>query len=274
LPFNPMYDTYETSQASAAPVELYEFVLGSEVWRQTSADVDVTYGGHTWTATPLSRGEIEEGTEINRANLELNCAIDNPVAGLYLVQPPDAVVLFRLRRLHRGDSEALVIWLGRVLNCEWSGREAKLFCEPVFTSIRQPGLRRLYSRLCTHTLYEQSTCRVNPDDFDATATLATVDGVAISFSSLPVTTDGYWQHGRLRWIDGDGRAHWRMIETQAGLNATLVAPIPGLSAGQTVTVWPGCDKTLKTCRLTFNNRPNFGGFKWIPDQNPFSGQLF
>jgi hypothetical protein len=48
----------------------------------------------------------------------------------------------------------------------------------------------------------------------------------------------------------------------------LNAPLFYATVGQTLEVWPGCDKTLAACRDKFNNAPRFGGFPHIPDKNP------
>jgi len=36
------------------------------------------------------------------------------------------------------------------------------------------------------------------------------------------------------------------------------------AAGDTFVVYPGCDKSQRTCRLKFNNLANFGGFPYVP----------
>jgi hypothetical protein len=36
-------------------------------------------------------------------------------------------------------------------------------------------------------------------------------------------------------------------------------------------MYAGCDHLLATCRDRFSNVANFGGFPWIPQKNPFSG---
>lgn len=268
------YAALEASVAAGAPVELYEFVLGAETWRYTSADADQVYGGQTWTAVPLSRSEIDETAEINRANLTLTAAYDFAVAELFRVAPPAGVILLRIRRLHRGDGEAAVIWLGRLVNCDWSGREAHLSAEPVYTSIRQPGLRRHYSRLCPHVLFG-TACRLVADDWDTTATVTAVSGLLVTLTGTHAGTAGYWAGGMAAWVDGAGRTQRQGIEAHAASGQIkLVAPLPGVPVGATVHVWPGCDKTLKTCREKFANRANFGGFKWIPGKNPFTTAVF
>jgi uncharacterized phage protein (TIGR02218 family) len=268
------YNAYEISRDSGAPVELYEFSLDASTWRYTSADADQSYGGETFEAVPLGRSEIDESAEINRQNLQITVAIDHPVADLFRETQPAGMVLLRVRRLHRSDPEAVIIWMGRVLNCEWSGREAILTAEPLYTSIRAPGLRRMYSRLCPHVLYG-TACRADPEAFASTGTVTSVAGLAVQVSGAHSGTAGYWAGGLLAWVDGTGHIRRVAIESHSGSGQIrLIAPLPGLGAGATVTLWPGCDHTLTACREKFDNRENFGGFKWIPGTNPFTTAVF
>lgn len=46
-----------------------------------------------------------------------------------------------------------------------------------------------------------------------------------------------------------------------------------LDIGDTVKVYAGCDKLNTTCSTKFNNILNFGGFPFIPQDNPFTGTI-
>jgi len=268
-----MYTDFEHSRDSGSPVELYEFTLENRVWRYTSADADQDWGGYTWSAITLTRSEIEETSEINQATLRITVSGDNDVADLYRMAPPAGVVLLKVRRRHRGDPvDAIIVWLGRVLNCEWAGHQATLAAEPIYTSIRQTGLRRMYSRSCPHVLYGPS-CRVNAASFAEAVTVNSVAGLAVGISGGHAGTDGWWTGGLLTWNDG---THVRRVgvETHSGGVVRLIAPLWGLAAGATVTLYPGCDHSLNQCRDRFSNKANFGGFKWIPYVNPFTTAVF
>ena len=43
------------------------------------------------------------------------------------------------------------------------------------------------------------------------------------------------------------------------------------AVGDTIYLYPGCDRTLATCTAKFGNSANFGGFPFIPTKNPFGG---
>ena len=266
------YATLESSAYSAAPVELYEWSFGGSVWRQTSAEVDQTYGGTTWSAVPLSRDEIEDGAELNRSDLIVRAGDDHGVASLFRTGSPEGVILLRLRRMHRADGQTALIWMGRVLNCEFSGIEATLTAEPVTTSLKQTGLRRLYSRMCPHVLYGPA-CRLSRGSWSASLFVTSVAGQVLSVNGPHAATAGWFAGGMLSWTSG-GIVHHRGIETHTVGVIKLLSPLPGLAAGDYVTAYAGCDKSLKTCREKFGNQPNFGGFKWLPTVNPFATSVF
>lgn len=47
---------------------------------------------------------------------------------------------------------------------------------------------------------------------------------------------------------------------------TFVLPLPvAPSAGDTISMFAGCDKTLATCRAKFNNAGRFRGYPWVPN---------
>lgn len=275
------YSTYELSLDGAAPVELYRFWLGSEVWRYTSADVDITYQGLLYPAQAIQRPEIEGTGELARTNLPITVPVDFPVAQLFVQGPPAEVVAMSIVRVHRdgidGDPPGdfiVTLWVGRVLNCEWTGDRAILHTEPMQTSIRASGLRRMYSRQCPHMLYG-SSCGLDAGDWEAACTVAAVTSpIELAISGPHASTDGYFAGGALAWVDGAGRTQRRMIEAHESGAIVLMTPLAGLGVGAAVTLLPGCAHTLNECHTKFSNRINYGGFTSIPGTNPFTAPVF
>ena len=52
-----------------------------------------------------------------------------------------------------------------------------------------------------------------------------------------------------------------------------VFPKDYISLGDDVIAYAGCDKLNSTCHTKFNNIVNFGGFPFIPSDNPFTGTI-
>jgi uncharacterized phage protein (TIGR02218 family) len=265
------YDAREGSVYAGNPIELYEFNRGVDYWRYTSGDEDVTYGAQTYARTPIDRSALDETSELNRTNLEITLQRDNPVSDLFRLYPPGDVVTVTIRRKHRDDAEAVVIWVGRVLNCEWRGGEAVLHSEPVYTSIRRNGLRRFYQRQCPHVLYGAS-CGVTQALYKAPGTVSAISGNTLQVSAAGSFADGYFAGGYVAWLSSAGVSDNRLVTDHAGVTLTLAAAIAGLSVGDPVDLYPGCDHTLSTCQAKFANHANYGGWPYIPTKNPFNLQ--
>lgn len=262
------YSAIETSVQSGRPLELYEFTYGATAYRYTSSDGDVVYGGHTYTAVPISRGSVEETSEVARLALEITASRDLSVLDLFSVAPPEEVVLVTLRRLHSDDGEAIIMWMGRVLNVTLNNASAEIHCESVYTSLKRIGLRRLYQKSCPHVIYGPG-CALARSTYKATKTVSTVSGTTITVSSIGAV-DGFYAGGYLEWTS-DGVSHRRAIHSQTGGAIVVGFSIPGIAASASVDLYPGCDHTLATCASKFSNSDNYGGMPFFPSKNPFAG---
>jgi uncharacterized phage protein (TIGR02218 family) len=261
------YQTQETSTHAGQPVELYCFALGTSVWRYTSAQEAQTHNAEPYAPAPIHRAEIEQTQEFGRAMLTLEAALDLGVVQSFIVTPPDGVLTLTVLRRHLADPDAAYItwWKGRVVAVTFSGATVSLRCEPVFTTLKRSGRGANYQLNCRHLLYHGG-CRVNAADYRITGTVESVAGLGVTaavFLSQPV---GWLVGGRLTAAGAQ-----RLIVASSGGAVTLSAPIPGLEAGDAFEAYPGCDHTLATCAAKFANSLNFGGFPYIPQKNPFTG---
>lgn len=268
------YLSEETSEQAGAPVELYFFARGSQYWRYTSAshDFDIGYPfaapqAGIYQSRAIKRGEIGQSPEPVRAALKLQVQPDLPLLDEFRGIPASGEMTVTVLRLHHGDTgtEVVTLWMGRVLGARFTPDHAELDCEPVTVSLARNGLRRLYSRTCSHALYD-SGCAVVPAP--AAAAVSSVNRVLIGI--LPDQIHGDYNGGWLETLDGSQRA---MIVSNTSNTLTLLYPLP-LEPGQAVRLYKGCDHTTQTCAAKFNNLANFGGFPFIPTKNPFNTGVF
>jgi uncharacterized phage protein (TIGR02218 family) len=264
------YDATERSVQAGAPVELYEFTRGEQIFRYTSADADFSLLGNTYATEPLRRSQIETSAERARNGLTIECRREFAIAELFRVAPPTDVIGVVIKRVHRDDLDPAVIWNGRVLNCGFDGVQARLNCEPASTSLKRPGLRRLYQRQCPHVLYAQGPgqCNVVRATHSTVTTVSAVSGVTLSVAALASKP---WAGGFVEWEPASGVLERRFILSFSGLALTLSQAFQGIEVGDTVTVSPGCDHTTATCSSTYGNLANYGGMPFMPDKNPFDG---
>lgn len=268
------YNNYEVSEDEGSPVELYEFSFQGTTYYYTSGESDFNYNTKTYTAESIGRTEIEFTGDLPKNDLTLTVPYNFPIALLFRVAPPSDVVHLIVREIHRADTidnEAIVKWRGRVLNARWNeDMTVSLNCENFLTSMRRTGLRRLYQRQCPHILYGNA-CGLANTSFAISAQLTSGGGVSLQSPTFLALGDDFLAGGYVEWEKSPGVYERRAIRSHTGDTIEITYPIPELTSLDTVTVYPGCDHTLDTCRSKFNNVVNYGGFPYIPQKNPFGG---
>ena len=84
---------------------------------------------------------------------------------------------------------------------------------------------------------------------------------ATCYSNKP---DGWLKYG---FLEANGAYY--MIVAHVGQTVTLLHGLEGVSVGETVSAYAGCDQTLETCYTKFGNHLNHLGFTWSPAKNLF-----
>jgi uncharacterized phage protein (TIGR02218 family) len=255
----------ETSTQDARPVELFRFVMDATTWRYCSGRVTRSYLGADYLPTAIDRSNVQASGEFGRSDLTVSLPYDNPVAALFTTGYPAARVTLTLFRTHVGDSEFITYWRGRVVSAAFRGPTCELKCEPVFTTLQRAGLRALYQVQCRHALYGPG-CGVNKATYATAGTIATIAGNVITVAAAGALAADWFTSGYVSAPGGN-----RAIIAHAGTSLTLISPIPGAVVAQAVTLYPGCNLTAAVCESKFANDLRYGGFRWIPQKNPFTG---
>ena len=90
-------------------------------------------------------------------------------------------------------------------------------------------------------------------------------GDSITLNRIPVSDSSFYPQGEVRMNTGLNAGERRQIIKDVGNAVTLQWPFPNdLEAGDTYSIYPGCDKTAETCRDKFDNAENFRGYIYIP----------
>lgn len=267
------YLSQESSKTSGKPVFLYEFVQGSLSWFFNSSADTIIWNTKTWLPNSISHSDVTQSNELSKDNLSLKFSRLDTFANQFMGYAPDQVTSIIIRRGHINDGEFVVYWRGRVVGSKASNNTIDIECESIFTSLRRPGLRARYQRTCRHALYS-SGCNLSKDSFVSTGLVSALSGATITVPAIAGADAGWWLGG----IVGYG-VNLRLISGHSGGVITMSRPIDALSDAfalygsnsQTVSIYPGCDRTRGTCGSKFANSLNFGGFPWIPTKNPLGG---
>lgn len=269
------YATVEASAHSGNPVLLFSFTTGSTTWRRTNAGANVTYGGNTYTASPLTTTDFTVTGEMRKDALKITFPRDDSFVTQFLGYGPDLVTTVTVYRGHVSDGSFITYWKGRVISSRAQDSSVTLECENVFSSLRRTGLRARYQRTCRHALYS-TACGVDKTSFDVSGTATAAAGLSVTVTEASSQADGWWVGGMLASADGT----LRLITAHTGTSLTLSRPILSLQSyitahgSASVTLYPGCDHTMGANGCAkFSNVTNFGGFPWIPTKNPFNASL-
>jgi uncharacterized phage protein (TIGR02218 family) len=273
------FEEKELSQFGGAPTEFFKFRMGATVWRFSSSDVS-TYidepggeAGASYDCAAITREAADYSQEDNSANVTVTVARDNAVAQLFLAYVPVLPVHLTIYARHRSDldEEAIIVFVGRVLSCNFTGAEARLTCAWVTQTLQRRVPSIVASRRCAHVLFDAG-CTLDQGDWNDAATLSSVDGVTIVSATFDARSDGWYLNGWVQINGGPGDGERRFVVGHLGDTLTLMNPFPaGVIAGATVKAFAGCQRTLAECADKFDNLVNHLGFDAIPKRNPYSG---
>lgn len=268
------FNDAEISTQDGRPIALYLLEWGETRWAYTSADRDITYGGIDYLARAVSdNGMVQGGSSAN--DFTMDCPANLPIVDLFRGTPPTETIWFTVRRKHLAEADAPIYWNGTVTNVKRRGfANAQVIGKPLTASFKRTGLRLCWTRECPHFLYDPG-CKVDPEDYRVDATITALTGNTVTVSAVGGKPDAWFDGGYVKWeINDDGTIERRMIETHIGLVLTMFGLTDGMEIGDTLSLYPGCDRTPGTCQSKFSNIANYGGFDFMPGQTPFGTVIF
>lgn len=255
--------------------QLYELRLTSAPFTVTDTDEAV------WTPAPIDFNSLSLSTQGNEDSAEIQLyAFDNhPFADW---EPrhwgwPMEVWILRGQADSAGELAAAadIVLRGEVKSATRVGKV-------ITASLRSPLARETrvprfaIQTRCNHVLFEPNTCQARAADFELTGTVAGVDSAAGTIDFECVDLDGkaadWLVGGRVEIGTGMG-TQIRAVRATSVLSSTrhrliLNIALTGVEVDDTLAAWPGCDRTPSACATKFSNFSHFGGFPFVPADNP------
>lgn len=271
------FDAQERSRELGAPIELYTFAVGPDVFRITSAEDEIAFGGNTYTPRIVSRSSIVINPQNRAQLLTVELPSDDEFSAKYINIVPGFRATLTIQRLHRFDSPAFTdaetIFKGIVRSVAYTndGFKSKISIIPIDGAMKRSIPRFTYQGLCNHVLFD-NRCKVLETSFRYQGNVSVVSGKTITVDGLNAAKGAGWAVGGFVTLpSGD----FRLILEQATDVLTLLLPFVDetLVLNQTVSVFAGCDHTIQVCKSKFNNVVNYGGFAFVPLRNVFESGI-
>ncbi len=248
-------------------------------WHYTSFRTDLTGLGETWRAVPIEHSGVE---------LNLNAADDG--AGVSMLALPDGPLAGWEPR-HFSEALEVALFSAQVpayLANVTAGSERLLFLGEI-ESARRSGSRweidlrtalgrrtrlprfQIQTR-CQYPLGEAATCKLDLSAFKISGTIAALDPLASTLDlespALATREATYLAGGKLKVGHELRSIRDASVLAPERHRLTLNLPLTAAQIGDPAEAWPGCDRTPDACRSKFDNFANFGGFPFVPAQNP------
>lgn len=257
-------------------IELYVFDSGARVFRVTPHEFAVSLAGLDFVPLKLTRGEIGLSGEAAKNALTLTLPPESSLVRA-LREAWSTGEIFSVTVQFAAYSDNIggwditgTLWAGRVAGVDDNADTATARCEPLSVSMKRVGLRRLYSRRCSHVLYS-APCGAAQISTTATV-LAVPAGNRIELDALTIASQEAVLPGG--WVQQASGARYMVTGVDVYNNRISLLTPGTFVPGETITLVAGCDHTPATCAARFNNLANYGGFPFVPGKNPFSTGVF
>ncbi|MEH6495965.1 MAG: DUF2163 domain-containing protein [Pseudomonas marincola] len=241
---------------------------GEEVFL-TDHDADLTFNGHLYRASDgYNRSALKGSSGTDTDEMDLSGCLNSDWlsendlrAGIYDFAQIHFFLL-NWQDVSMGSIPLRKGWIGEV---SWSDGLFQAELRGLSNSFKR-NLGKIYTPECTADLGDDR-CML---DIEA---LASMDVIADTSSRNNFTLtnydadDGELDGGIVHFMSGGNVG--QKLEIQSWLNSgkqlTLFIAAPyEISVGDSITLYPGCDKRFSSCKERYANQMNFRGFPYVP----------
>jgi len=257
--------------------DLYIFTLvDGTILRYTSADVSITVGArvfdHTGPMISRSRTRIALGTSVDSLDLEITATSATLLSGLPWLQAiTNGALDGALVELERAFASApgaaiagtVLLFVGRVSDTTTESLKSRVIVRSYLELLNTPLPRNLYQPPCGYSVYDTG-CGLARATFAVNSSAASGSTRQVINCALAQVT-GYFTIGDIQFTSGQNIGVIRTVKSYTPGVVNLAYPLPkNVSAGDTFSIAPGCDKRFTTCDVTFGNKARFRATPFVP----------
>lgn len=265
-------ETQDRSVSDGAPIECVAFIADHKSWFYSTSPVPITVDGDLYEPLPQSRNAIDVTSVIDTiATIDFRLPSDCELAQTfcYTISPKRLDII--IKRVQEGgdySTDFTIEYIGEIsgASADDGSNWASIKSAGKLQTRLNGGLSSIfYQRICNHVLFDVR-CKVVKADFTESAIVTKIQGQIITVDNM------VYPNGDL--VGGE------MLNTRTGETQSIVTNITNvlrigyrffdLIVGDTVDLTQGCDHArLGHCKNRYNNVPNYGGFDFVPEVNPF-----
>jgi len=232
----------------------------------TNHDEPIEWDGDTYDPAGFTPTQFEQSSDLSVDGMDVQGFLDSEAiteadiaagrfdrADVYTFKINWADTSQGILKLPRG-------WIGEIK------RSDRLFIAEVrsLTQALQQKIGREYVASCWANLGD-SDCKVDLGAITVTGVVDTVASLYEFTDTSRAEADDFFHYGLLTFTSGANSGRSMEVKSFDGQTFVLFEAMPeAISAGDEYEVYPGCNKTLATCRDKFANVANFRGFPHIP----------
>lgn len=262
-----------SQEVANRPLELYQVFLDQGTLRYAQSDVDVQFGGQTWWAMGISRGEIRTTAELECD--EVAVSLDNvnlAVADRIIAEDfiGRRATIYKVRRGDVTSGQAMVLFDGRMDEPVLDQQKLTLKVRSWLDGMHVNIPRRIFSSVCNYQLYDPwcTVGRTVDVNVGTGTAIGSSDQYTLVADYLAGKADGYWGPiGTLWMLTGSNMNLGREVvaHSQTSMSVEVRMPFPyTIASGDAFRIERACMKTVADCCSKFVNYVNYGGFPTIP----------
>ena len=275
---SPALIAFLQNNKSFRMVDVYDIdLIGGYSAYYTDADFDVVFNGITYLSKQLiierDTTKTVIGTQVDTLNLKITAKPDSLLNGSSWLSAVRNGALdgarVKLRKVFMpswGDTTTLggiILFTGLVADVPMVGRfnaELNINSDLQFLNINMPS--DMCQAGCRNVLYGYG-CVLIKSQWGTTAQV-----LASSLAQVTCrngATDSYYSLGVIQFNNGPNAGIQHSIKDWRAGTALLALPLlTPCNPGDSVTLFPGCDKKRNTCKDKFNNLTNFRAEPYVP----------
>jgi uncharacterized phage protein (TIGR02218 family) len=262
-----------SQEVANRPLEIYQVFLDAETLRLAQSDVDVAFGGQTWTALGISRGEIRTSSELECD--EVHVSLDNVnLAMADRIIATDFIgrrmVIYKVRRGDISSGQAMVLFDGRIDEPVLDQSKLVVALRSWLDGMHVAVPRRIFSSVCNYQLYDPWCTVSRQIDVNVGTGMAIGSSTNYTLVSeyLNDHADAYWGPIGTLWMQTGsnmGNAREVIAHSQSSMSVEVRIPFPfAINSGDLFMIERACMKTVANCCSKYGNYLNYGGFPTIP----------